>query len=61
MSDLFGPTEKVQILLQLRQHGTNPTDADPIYCSGVCLAKPSTSSLIADSFFRESRLSCDMD
>lgn len=28
-------TEKVQILLQLRQLGTNPVDAGPIYCSDV--------------------------
>ncbi|KAJ5675474.1 hypothetical protein N7462_008371 [Penicillium macrosclerotiorum] len=26
-------TQKVEALLQLRQHGTNPTDAGPIYCS----------------------------
>lgn len=27
--------EKVQTLLQLRQYGTNPADAGPIYCSDV--------------------------
>jgi hypothetical protein len=29
------PAEKVQTLLQLRQYGTNPVDAGPIYCSDV--------------------------
>ncbi|OOQ89163.1 synembryn [Penicillium brasilianum] len=29
----LSPTQKVQTLLQLRQYGTNPVDAGPIYCS----------------------------
>ena len=28
-------TERVQTLLQLRQHGTNPTSAEPIYSQNV--------------------------
>jgi hypothetical protein len=31
----FHYPEKVQTLLQLRQHGTNPVDAGPIYCNDV--------------------------
>jgi hypothetical protein len=31
----FSLKEKVQTLLQLRQHGTNPTNAGPIYSQNV--------------------------
>lgn len=35
ISNAFTVAERVQTLLQLRQHGTDPTDAGPIYCSDV--------------------------